>query len=143
MRIRYINDNGEEVSEELVSRTVKFVEGEGENGFEFVPAAVERVEYDHEGQMSSITNVCGETENRRETDDKPKIVVEGIIIEPQIERIQRLKNLDTVTLISDVFQGRVEIRRVTVEQNTDLIEVEFDNQETELAFAFQIQLREP
>jgi len=145
--ITYVNDEGQVVEEELTSRRVTFVEG-GDDQIdqsegEFRPAVVERLEYDHEGQMSSITTVCGETENRRESDEKPKIIVEGIVTESQIPQMQALKQLDAVTLVSDLYQGQVEIRRVTIEQTTDLIEAEFDDGETELIFAFQIQLRAP
>lgn len=145
--IRYVNDNGEVVEEKLLNRRVTFVEGTdttvNESEGEFRPAMVKRVEYDNKGQMSSITTVCGETENRRESDKKPRIVVEGIITESQLPQLRGIKNIDQLTLVSDVFQGQVAVKRVTVEQNTDIIEAEFDGGDTELAFQFQVQLRQP
>lgn len=164
--IRYTNDNGEVVEEKVLSRRVTFFEGtpddeveitDGDAGLgvfneatiseesqgEFKPALVERLEFDHEGQMSSITTLCGETENRRESDEKPKIIVEGILVEGQVKQLREIQNVDELTLISDLFQGQVQVKRVTIEQNTDVIEFIPDGDTAKLAFPFQIQLRQP
>jgi len=160
-RIRYVDDDGETVEQELISRRAAIFPGSAlehfeDSGFdtgldpgvvttgdEFRPTLVERVEFDHEGGMSSITTVCGETENRRESDKKPRIVVEGIAVEDDLSELRRLKTMDSPILVSDVFQGEVEVRRVTVEQNTDLIEYIPENGEPQLAFSFQLQFRQP
>lgn len=164
-RIQYVNDQGDTVEEEILSRRVTFFEGApssdniavgGNTGvstiddaavsddtFEFRPAVVERLEYDHEGAMSSLTTVCGETENRRETDEKPRIIVEGIIVEDQVPRLREIQTINEITIISDLFQGLVEIKRVTLEQNTDIIRYIPDNGNEQLAFGFQLQLRQP
>lgn len=108
----------------------------------FYPAVVQRVEYDHQGAVSSTSSVCGETENRRETDEQPDITIEGIITAPQLSDIKTLKNGTRTTVISDVHSGKVLVKRVTIEQNTDIIELEI-NGNAKLAFAFQLQLGQP
>lgn len=160
-RIRYVNDEGETVEEEVLSRRVTFFEGtpdtdteaDGVGIFnevtasddigEFRPAVPQRVEFDHEGDVSSVTTVCGETENRRESDQKPRIIVEGLVVEEQIPQIRQIQRAEQLTLISDLFQGEVEVKRVTIEQNTDRIEFIPDGGQAELAFPFQLQLRQP
>jgi hypothetical protein len=127
------------VEEKVISRSATLIPS---NQDPFEPAVVQRIEYDHEGQMSQITTECGETENRREADNKPNMTVEGIITESQLGAIKSLKRGDEITLISDLHQGEVIVRRTTIEQNTDIIEYT-EGGETELAFGFQLQLKQP
>jgi len=138
--IRIIDeDGGGLVERQVVSRSA-VVSPNDQPDFE--PAVVQRVEYDHTGQSSSISSVCGETENRRETDEKPDISVEGIITEPQLEPAKALKEGQKITLISDVHQGEVFVKRLTIEQTADLTHyIEGGNEQ--LAFTFQLQLKQP
>lgn len=108
------------------------------------PAATQRVEYDNKGQMSSITTDCGETENRREAENKPSITLEGIITESQVPAMKALKNKERLVLISDVDQGEVFVDRLTISQDTNIISVAPNGGgEEELAFSFQMQLKKP
>lgn len=163
--IRYVNDDGETVQEEVLSRRVTFFEGDpgdevnvdpdsgvgvfdtvtvsDESEGEFRPAVVERCEFDHEGEMSSLTTVCGETENRRESDEKPRLVVEGVLVEGQLPQLREIQRVDELTMIADIYQGQVEVKRVTIEQTTDIIEFIPDGENPQLAFPFQLQLRKP
>lgn len=135
------NESGEIVERRTVSREA-FVVPDNQEPFD--PAVVQRVEYDHTGQTSSITSVCGETENRRESDEQPDLTVEGIITKDQIPTAKNLKEGDEVTLISDVHQGQVYIKRLTVEQNTDVIHyIPEGSEEEQLAFTFSLQLGQP
>jgi len=113
-----------------------------ENPDVFVPAVTRRVEYDNKGVMSSITTDCGETENRREADEKPNITLEGIITESQIPAAKSLKSLNKIILISDIERGEMVIERVTISQDTDLLSY-ITNGNEELAFSFQMQLKQP
>jgi ABC-type lipoprotein release transport system permease subunit len=137
--VRVINEQGEEVEQQVVSRSASVVPNEGET---FSPAVVERVEYDHSGQSSSITTVCGETENRRESDKKPDMTIEGVLTEPQLAEAKELKEGQQITLISDVHQGQVFVKRLTITQEPDLLYY-VENGEEELAFSFQLQLKQP
>jgi hypothetical protein len=148
--VRVVNDDGQIVTQEVLSRNcsvLKYLrEDDGERVFEdeFSPSIVQRVEYDHRGQSSSVTSVCGETENRRESDQQPDITVEGIIKESEIPSLKDLKRGDEITLVSDVHQGQVYVKRVTIEQSTDIIKyVPEGGDEEELAFSFQLQLGQP
>jgi hypothetical protein len=159
--IRYVNDDGETVQEEVLSRRVTFFEGSlnddditVDNGVfdtatvsddvgQFRPAVVERSEFDHEGKMSSLTSVCGETENRRETDEKPRLIVEGILVEDQLPQFREIQRANELTMVADIYQGQVEVKRVTLEQTTDIIEFIPDGGDPQLAFPFQLQLRKP
>lgn len=137
--IRIINEEGELVEKEVVSRSATVSPDDRED---FEPAVVQRVEYDHTGQSSSISSTCGETENRRETDDKPDMTIEGILVEEQLEQAKNLKEGEEITLVSDVHQGQVFVKRLTIEQNQDLIHYIEDGVES-LAFGFQLQLKQP
>ena len=109
----------------------------------FYPAVVESVEYDHEGEVSSLMSACGETENRRSGDHLPDVTIEGVLTESQLPEIKTLDQGQETTVISDIHSGRVLVKRVTITQNTDIIEYVPDNGESELAFAFQLQLGQP
>lgn len=136
--LQVIGEDGTIQEREVISRNA-LVDTEQE---QFRPEVVQRVEYDHSGQSSSVTTVCGETENRRESDEKPAIAVEGVITEDQIEDAKALKNRDEATLVSDVHQGPVFVKRLTIEQNADVVSYRDESGE-QLAFAFQLQLKQP
>lgn len=138
--IRVVNENGE-LEERRVGGSSTSIVVEGGNDFD--PAVVQRIEYDDAGQMSTISTVCGETENRRETSDKPDITLEGIVTESQLPDLKNISNGDRITLLSDIEDGDVIVRRVTVEQTADLVEFVPDGGTAELAFSFQLQLQEP
>jgi YD repeat-containing protein len=142
--IRVVNEDGEIEVREVISReaTVYKYNSEGDLQTEFEPAVTQRVEYDHSGQSSSITSVCGETENRRESDKKPDMTVEGVLVSDQLEEAKTLKQGDEITLVSDVYDGSVFVKRLTIEQTADLVHY-IDNGEEKLAFGFQLQLKQP
>lgn len=137
--IRVINEEGELEIRETISREAT-VSPKDRDDFE--PAVVQRIEYDHSGQSSSITTTCRETENRRESDEKPAIVIEGILTASQIEKAKGLKQGEEIILSSDVHQGSVFVKRLTIEQSSDLIHY-VENGEEELAFNFHLQLKQP
>lgn len=153
--VTVINENGEMVEQEVVNRGVALIQdaqlvGDGEyqdlNGDDqniIEPAVAQRVEFDHKGAMSQIMTVCGETENRREGDNKPSITVEGVITNENLEAMKSLHKGQKITFVSDVDQGRVIIERVSIEQNTDVIHYTPDGGERQLAFVFQLQLKYP
>jgi len=139
--IRVVNDAGEIVKREVLSREASVIPADRE---EFNPAVVQSVEYDHRGGSTSITSVCGETENRRTSDQQPDITIEGIITNDQIPTIKGLKKGEEVTLVSDIHQGEVYVKRVTINQSTDIIHyIPKGEQEEKLAFSFQLQLGQP
>lgn len=109
----------------------------------FYPAVVNSVEYDHEGQMSSITSTCGETENRRSGDNLPDVTIDGIITESQLQDAKTLEQGQQITVISDVHSGNVLVKRVTITQSTDVMYYHTDGGDEELAFSFQLQLGQP
>lgn len=116
----------------------------GNFNVELDPAVVQSVEYDHRGQTSSITSQCGETENRRASDELPDIAIEGVLVESQLDDAKQLKEGDRITLVSDLYQGPVFIKRLTITQDTDIIHyVPNGSNEEELAFSFQLQVGQP
>lgn len=108
----------------------------------FRPTLTQRIELDEKGKESQTTTVCGETENRREGSNLPEMTVEGIIIQEQISEIRSLQARDDVTLVSDIYKGPIYVKRVTIEQNSNLL-YWIENGEKSLAFNFQIQLGKP
>lgn len=137
--IRVINEAGELEVQEVVSRNATVSPSDRAD---FDPAVVQRVEYDHTGQSSSITSVCGETENRRESDEKPDMTIEGVLTEDQLETAKSLQEGEEITLVSDIHQGNVFVKRLTIEQTPDLIHY-IENGTEQLAFHFQLQLKQP
>lgn len=137
--ITVINENGKRVQREVTSRQATIVTDENE----FTPTVVQRVEYDSEGEMSQITTVCGETENRRESNKGPDLTVEGVVGGSELESLKSLDEGESITLVSDIDTNQVEIKRVTIEQTADLVHITPDGGEQELAFSFQLQLKHP
>jgi hypothetical protein len=108
----------------------------------FRPTLTQRVEYDEKGKESQTTTVCGETENRREGSNLPEMTVEGIITEEKLSQLKTLQDKPSPTFISDIYKGRIYVKRVTIEQNADLL-YWIENGTKELAFNFQLQFGEP
>jgi len=109
----------------------------------FSPSVIEQIKFDNKGQMSSLTSVCGETENRREGDNKATVTVEGIIRESEIEAMRALKFEDQITFVSDIYRGDVIVQRLSITQSPDVLRFAPTSGEEELAFTFQLQLKEP
>lgn len=138
--IGVISENGEVIEREIFSREANIL---SENVGEINPSVTQRIKFDNKGQMSSITTECGETENRRQGDNKPKITVEGVIVESEIDDMRSLKNEETITFISDIYKGDVIVERLSIAQKQDLLYFKPTGGEQELAFSFQLQLKQP
>lgn len=141
-QITVINENGEQETREFQPQDQVAIQHVYDD-VDFRPAIVERLEFDHQGGMSRITTVCGETENRRESNDGPEIVVEGIVTEDQLETLKSIHDGEEIILVSTIESGEVIVERVTIEQNNDIVEYIPDGGEAQLAFPFQLQLEEP
>lgn len=138
--IGIINDQGEQIERDVFSRDATI---QADEVGEISPSVTRRVKFDNKGQMSSITSECGETENRREADKRPKLTVEGVIIEDEIDDMKALKNLDQITFVSDIHKGDVIIERLSIIQSENLIYYQPTGGDKELAFEFQMQLKVP
>lgn len=138
--IGIINDAGQQIEREVFSRKANL---RAENVGEIDPSVTQRIKFDNKGQMSSITSECGETENRRQGDNKAKLTVEGIIRESEIDDMRDLKNQETIRFVSDIFRGEVIVERLSIAQKSDLLYYKPDGGEQELAFSFQLQLKQP
>lgn len=137
--LRVINERGEV---ETVDVTTGGVTIETDDGELFRPAVVERIEFDHEGVISHISHAnCNRYENRRESDEKPDIVIEGVVTEEQLEQLKELDQDSDLRLVSDIHDGPIAVRRTTVEQTADLVEFIPDGGEPSLSFGFQITVR--
>lgn len=141
--LRVINEEGDIETRQVLSRDAAVIP-QDEGMDRFVPSVVQRVEYDHSGQTSSITSVCGETENRRESDEQPDITIEGVITSDEIPVAKSLKKGEEITLVSDIHQGDVFVKRLTIEQTTEIAHyIPDEGDEEKLAFSFQLQLGQP
>jgi hypothetical protein len=100
------------------------------------------MEYDAEGEDSTITTNCGETEQRLESEAPPDIVIEGIISGTHLNKLKNIRS-QYITLTSPLYDGETYVRRVTIEQTADLGDITPNNGETRLAFGYQLQLRQP
>lgn len=140
MNVEIIDSDGVRREAEITSRggTVRAT-----NVGTFSPSIIQQIKYDNKGQMSSLTTVCGETENRREGDNKATLTVEGIIRESEIDDMRALKYEDEITFISDIYRGNVTVQRLSITQGTDVLRVAPNSDDEELAFSFQLQLKEP
>lgn len=138
--IGIINDEGEREERRVFSKTANI---SAENVEPFQPSVVQRLKYDHKGQMSSITTECGETENRREGDNKPNITVEGVITKDELGPMKSLKEREEISFVSDLYEGRVVIDRLSITQTPDLLYYKEEGGEKKLAFEFQMQVKQP
>lgn len=142
-QLRVIGESGEIENVRVTESNTSLVVEEGTSETEFTPAVVQRVEFDGDPDMSTITTTCGEKENRNESETKADVVVEGVITDSQLQDFKNLDEGDRITLLSDIHDGEVIIKRMSVEQKADLVEFVPDGGESELAFGFQLQLKEP
>lgn len=138
--IGIVNDEGQQVEREVVSRNANL---QSDAVGSLSPSVVTRVKFDNKGQMSSITTECGETENRRSGNNKPNLAVEGIITEDEIDDLRSLKNQEEITFVSDIYKGNVIVERLSIVQTQDLLYYKPNNGEKQLAFEFQMQLKQP
>lgn len=107
----------------------------------FEPAIVDRLEYDHSGEISKIHHEnCVTTETRRESDDPPEIVIEGIVTENQLDTIKGLKVEPNPMIVSELYSGSFAVKRVTIEQRNDIVEYIPNGGDPKLAFRFQMQI---
>lgn len=138
--IGIINENGEQIERRVVSKNANL---RSEAIGSFSPTLVQRIKFDNKGQMSSITTECGETENRREGNNKVNLTVEGIIVQDEIQQLRALEAREQITFVSDMYDGPVIIERLSITQDPSLIYYKENNAEEQLAFNFQLQLKEP
>lgn len=138
--IGVIDENGVEQEQSIISREATV---QSDNVGEIDPSVTQRIKYDNKGQMSSLTSECGETENRRQGDNKPKLTVEGIIVEGEIGDLRSLKNQEEITFISDIYEGSVIVERLSIVQSQDLLYYRPNGGDKQLAFEFQMQLKQP
>lgn len=148
--ITIIGEDGEPVEKETVSRRAVIAEfaDDPEAGTDDLdpilePAVPQRVEWDDEGGMSSVTTVCGETETRRSSDEGVTMVLEGIITIDQLDRAKTISSGDNLHLVSDLHSGPITVQRVTIEQNTDIISFNPNDGDPKMAFPFQMRFKEP
>lgn len=137
--IDIVNENGDVVQQEFTINGAALTTPDGET---FQPSVVQRLEYDAEGESSSIRTVCGDVEQRQEGADPPDIVMEGMLAESELDEAKSIRNQD-VTLVSGLHNGRTYVRRLTIEQTADTTYISLDGEDRELAFPFQMQLRQP
>jgi hypothetical protein len=72
----------------------------------------------------------------------PELTLEGIITEDKVAQMKALKRRANPVFISDLYKGEVYIKRVTIEQTSDLLYWVEDG-EKKLAFNFQLQTGKP
>jgi len=135
-----IGEDGSQITKDVVS--YGFVIDSDVTG-EIEPSVTQTLKFDNKGQMSSITTQCGETENRRQAENKPNVTAEGVIVKDEIPQIRQLKNADQVTITSDIYSGPVIIDRVSITQESDLIYYQPNGGNKQLAFSYQLQFKEP
>jgi len=129
------------LTEEFENRSLENVDTT-ENQQIFRPTLTQRLEFDEKGKQSQTTTVCGDTVNRREGSNLPELTLEGIITEDKVAQIKALKRRANPIFISDLYKGEVYIKRVTIEQTSDLLYWVEDG-EKKLAFNFQVQTGKP
>lgn len=138
--IGIINDEGQQVEREVVSRNASI---QSDTVGSLNPSVITRVKFDNKGLMSSVTTECGETENRRAGNNNPNLTIEGIITEDEIDDLRSVKNQEEVSLVSDIYKGNVIVERLSITQTQDLLYYKPNNGEKQLAFEFQMQLKQP
>jgi len=146
MPVINIIEDGQVISRDLYSHDVAIIPSEpdeNQRGVErFEPAIVEEIEYDNEGQSDTTTTVCGESETRRTGDKNPDITMNGVVTSDGKDELKSLKRGQEITLISDVENGQVAVKRATVTQSADLVSYqETGSAEEQLAFTFQLELK--
>lgn len=138
--IGIITEEGVQAERETVSRSAT-LRADDDDGFQ--PSVIQEVSTDNKGEMSRIMTECGEAENRREGDNTEKVTVSGIITEDEIGSLKDLKNSEQFYIASDVYSGRVVVERLSITQSSDLLYYQESGGEKQLAFEFQLQLKQP
>lgn len=142
-QLTVIGEDGTRQQVSVTDSNTSIIVDEGVEEREFSPAVTQRVEFDGDPDMSTITTTCGEKENRTESETKADVVLEGVITKSQLQDFKNLNEGDRITVLSDIHDGEVIIKRMSVEQTADLVNYIPDGGQRELAFNFQLQLKEP
>lgn len=141
--LKVINENGEIESVDVVGKEVTIV---FDDGAQFEPAIVQRIEYDRESGISTMVKDIGSCDNktshRMESDKKPHIALEGVLTENELSKAKQIKNQRNPTIISDLYEGGFVLSRLVIEQNSNLVEFIPNGGEPQLAFGFQMQIIE-
>jgi hypothetical protein len=106
-----------------------------------IPAIVDEVDYEHEGEISSITTTCGETENRREADRNPTLTITGWVSELEMESIKSLDKGEEVRVVTDVHTKDMVVKKVNITQKSGDVGIHIGNV-AYLIFKFQVILRQ-
>ena len=138
LEIGIIGETGEEQRREVSDSGLTF---RRDDGTTVEPTITQRVEYDASGEDSTTTTVCGETEQRKESESKPDLVVEGILSFPDMNAMKSIQN-QNVDVTCPIHTGEVYVKRLTIEDNAKLHKIYIDGEDYD-AYKFQTQLRQP
>lgn len=124
--------------------------GDGEADTLFSPAVTTEVEIENNGDTSTPSDQCGNTERFRTTNEGWSIRVTGIVTANEREgnlSMQMLRDLvapaDAVQIRCDLISGQVAVSNTLLTQPNDLVSIQtVDTQGEEKAFEFQLQLGE-
>lgn len=134
---------------QVQSTEVTFKIVRGSRTVRLQPALVTNVDITNSEEMSTISDQCGRTETRGAADLNWDIAVEGLVTKDSnnpnrfdLQDLKTLKGADELTIISDIHTGPVIVREISISQTNDLVSIDVGDGD-ELAFPFQLQLREP
>lgn len=154
--VTYIEEvNGSTVEREVQLSTTEFsvkldTTGSGEPDTLFSPVVTQSVEIENDGDSTTPSDQCGNTERRRTTNEGWSIRVSGIVTANERGSnlsLQLLRDViapaDSVQIRSDVLSGEVSVSNTVITQSSDLVSIVTDETEgEEKAFEFQLQLGE-
>lgn len=134
------------------------VDQNGDGNFtRFSPAAVRNMEIENDGEVESITDMCGRTESDRRSDENWEVIIDGIVTsegfttEEQggrfisnltLQDLKNIKDAAAIRLESALHSGPMELSNVVISQSSSIVSIDVGAGE-QTAFEFNLQLREP
>jgi hypothetical protein len=116
-----------------------------QNGVVVKPVSVEEIRGTSKGNSEEHTDICGNTQVKKQGDANWHVTVEAMVLKSQFEELKQMRPQDEpVRIVSDGFTGNVTFDRFTFKQKEDFntVETEVDGEvREEPLISVQLQSR--
>lgn len=156
--ITVLGPSGEERVELEPTEVIIAIDDNGDGNFtRFSPAAVRNMEIENDGEVESISDMCGRTQSDRRSDENWEVIIDGIVTNDSytteaeggrfvnnftLQQLKRIKDAAAIRLESELHSGPMELNNIVISDSAQLVSVNVGAGE-QSAFEFNLQLKEP
>lgn len=123
------------------------------DGQRFTPAATTEIQLENDGEMESVTDQCGRTEQARTSDFNWTMKVNFVIADGRFQvgsannmsmaDLKSIRSADTVEVESAPHSGTMELDNITIRQRNDLVSISLGDDSEYDAYECRLNLKEP